>query len=75
MRAFDDVSGDELKPEMVRAARTEEMAYFKKIGVYQKMPRKVCLQENCREPIGVRWVDINKGDRLHPNYRSRLVAK
>ena len=23
----------------------------------------------------MRWVDINKGDRLKPNYRSRLVAK
>ena len=26
-------------------------------------------------PIQVRWVDINKGDDAHPNYRSRLVAK
>ena len=75
MRAFDDVSGDELKPEMVKAARAEEMLYFKKMGVYKKVPKKVCLQETGREPIGVRWVDINKGDNLHPNYRSRLVAK
>ena len=26
-------------------------------------------------PIGVRWVDVNKGDSNCPNYRSRLVAK
>ena len=25
--------------------------------------------------IGVRWIDINKGDSEHPDYRSRLVAK
>ena len=25
--------------------------------------------------IKTRWIDINKGDREHPNYRSRLVAK
>ena len=24
--------------------------------------------------VGARWVDINKGDNHHPNYRSRLVA-
>ena len=26
-------------------------------------------------PIGVRLVDINKGDSVNPNYRSRLAAK
>ena len=25
--------------------------------------------------ISVRWVDVNKGDDLHPKYRSRLVAR
>mgnify|MGYP003315960231 CR=1 FL=1 len=25
--------------------------------------------------IGVRWIDINKGDTQNPNYRSRLVAR
>ena len=28
-----------------------------------------------KKPIGVRWVDINKGDDQNPDYRSRLVAK
>ena len=28
-----------------------------------------------KAPIAVRWVDINKGDSAHPNYRSRSVAK
>ena len=31
--------------------------------------------ETGKAPIGVRWVDINKGDKVHPEYRSRLVAK
>ena len=26
-------------------------------------------------PIGTRWVDINKGDTVHPEFRSRLVAQ
>ena len=28
-----------------------------------------------KAPIGCRWIDINKGDDEHPEYRSRLVAK
>ena len=27
------------------------------------------------KPIGTRWVDINKGDDVDPNYRSRIVAQ
>ena len=60
---------------MVKKTRKEEMVYFKKMGVYKKVPTRVCLEATGREPIGVRWVDINKGDTTNPNYRSRLVAK
>ena len=28
-----------------------------------------------KAPIGIRWVDINKGDHVHPEYRSRIVAQ
>ena len=28
-----------------------------------------------KPPISVKWVDVNKGDDLNPNYRSRLVAR
>ena len=28
-----------------------------------------------KQPIGCKWIDINKGDAKNPNYRSRLVAK
>ena len=28
-----------------------------------------------KAPISVRWVDVNKGDDIRPNYRSRLVAR
>ena len=34
-----------------------------------------CLREAGKMPIGVRWVDVNKGDESQPNYRSRLVAR
>ena len=73
--AVDDQSGEELDAALVRLARKEEIAYFKSMKVYEKVSVSECLEETGRGPIAVRWVDINKGDRERPNYRSRLVAK
>ena len=74
MMATDDQSGEELEVKKVREARREEIVYFRSMKVYDKVPRAKCLAETGKPPIGVRWVDINKGDSLSPNYRSRLVA-
>ena len=73
--AFDDQSGARMKPELVAAARKEEIAYFKSMGVYQKVSTNECWAETGKAPIPVRWIDINKGHGSAPNYRSRLVAK
>ena len=73
--AYDDQSGAELDPEKVAAARLEEIVYFRQMGVYEKVDVKMCWDETGKNPIAVRWVDINKGDEQNPNYRSRLVAK
>ena len=35
----------------------------------------VCMAETGRPPIPTDRVDINKGDSLRPNYRSRLVCQ
>ena len=71
-QAFHDhVNGGELDPKKVRKARREEMAYFKKMHVYDKVDRSVCAASK-KKPIGVRWVDTVKSD---GSYRSRLVAK
>ena len=61
--------------ERVNKARAEDMREFKKHGVYTKVPIEECMRETGNKPIGHRWVDIDKGDRNNPNYRSRLVAK
>ena len=45
------------------------------MGVYKKVWNSECWQVTGKPPIGVRWVDVNKGDEVHPEYRSRLVAK
>ena len=75
MIAFDDVTGQELDPAMMRKARKEEIQYFKDMNVYEKVDINECWCETGKAPIAVRWVDINKGDTQNPLYRSRLVAK
>ena len=72
--AWDDVSGEELDPEEVRKARALEMQYVEQRGVWRKVPRTLATR-NGWKIIPTRWIDVNKGDRLQPNYRSRLVAK
>ena len=72
--AWDDVSNAELVPKLVREARDLEMAYFKKLGVYERVPRSYQVQTGGKI-IGVRWVDVNKGDATDTNYRSRLVGR
>ena len=72
---YDDMSGKELPEEGVRKARQEELGELKKHGVYRKVPLKECWEATGKEPIGTRWVDVNKGDEEKPDYRSRLVAQ
>ena len=73
--AWDDQSGAVLKPNLMIAARKEEIQYFKNMNVYEKVMLEECWEQTGKGPIDVRWVDINKGDEAQPNYRSRLVAK
>ena len=42
--------------------------------VYDKVPRSRAWRVG-KKVIGVRWIDISKGDSINPNYRSRMVAK
>ena len=71
----DDLTGQILKDELVVAARIKELEYFTRKGVWVKVPRQRARQATGHPPITVRWVDVNKGDEMNPNYRSRLVAR
>ena len=51
------------------------MSVVRKMEVWRKVRREECFQAIGRAPIKLRWADINKGDELHPKYRSRIVAK
>ena len=74
-RYRDDLTGQVLRDDLVRAARVQELTYFKDKGVWLKRPKAEARQVTGRLPITVRWVDVNKGDELNPRYRSRLVAR
>ena len=73
--AWDDVSGAELDPEAAKQARKEEIQYVRQMNLYTKVPISQCYEMTKRAPISVRWIDINKGDKERPNYRSRVVAR
>ena len=72
---YDNISGEWLDAELVRTARKEEMAEVKKHRVHEEVNIRECDGRTGKAPIGTRWVDINKGDSVHPGYRSRLVAQ
>ena len=74
-RFWDEMTGYELDSGLVRTAREEELIEFRKHQVYTKVPIKECWDQAGKQPIGTRWIDINKGDRINPEYRSRLVAQ
>ncbi len=59
--AWDDVTNAELLPDLVKKARETEMGYFAKLGVYEHATH-ADQQQTLGKIIGVRWVDVNKGD-------------
>ena len=67
---FDSVTGTPLKTDKVWEARREEMTWVKKQDLYEVVDEQVCWDETGRGPIGLKWVDRNKGDALNENYRN-----
>ena len=61
---IDDISGAALEKDLAIRARMTEMSFFKKLGVYTKEPRQSWMKV-----ITTRWIDRNKEDRDHPDYR------
>ena len=58
--AWDDVSNENLVPELVHAARAVEVEYFHKLGVYVKVSREHQVASGGKI-IGIRCVDVTKG--------------
>ena len=57
---WDDISGKELKPDLVRAAREEELKVVDEMGVWELRPISECVTVTGKKPVKVRWVDVTK---------------
>ena len=68
---MDDSTGHALDPKLVQAARADDMKSFKEMEVYVYVKRENARRNGDGKLVGVRWVDILKGDSV----RSRLVAQ
>ena len=71
----DDLTGEALDGHLVTMAKHEELTEVYRRSVWSEAPVGDCIRDTGKPPIPVRWVVINKGDKLHPNVRCRLVAK
>ena len=71
----DSVTGQPMNGDLVREARRKELEYFESMKVWIKKPREDSFKHMGKPPISVRWIDVNKGDDLNPECRSRLVAR
>ena len=73
-KAWDDVSGLPLDPELVAKARAVEMDFFKRMGVYTVVDGSD-QRRTGGKIIDLKWIDTNKGDSSNPNLRARLVGR
>ena len=74
LEAWDDLTGLSLDPKGVLDARRQELEYIDQKNVWDVAPREEARQ-NCWEITKSRWIDVNKGDDISAQYRSRLVGK
>ena len=75
MKYWDDTNGKELRGDLVKEARRDEIDEVRRMKVWTKVPRAQCIAETGKQPVKLRWVDRNKRDAKDPLYRSRIVAK
>ena len=81
---FDEYTGLELDPKLVRQGRTGEMDFMAELGkrvgckdgIWDVVPVSVCMERTGKPPIGVRWVEHDKNAGSDPpDVRCRLVVQ
>lgn len=72
---FDSKTGEVLDPELVEAARSEEMRFMNDLGMFADATVEECISHTGKKPVDTKWVDVNKGSKQDPQVRSRLVAR
>ena len=69
---YDDVSGEPLEEDAVRAAMKKEMESMASLGVFKKVEEKEAYDNPDAIIVGSRWVRIKKAD---GRTKCRLVAQ
>ena len=72
--AVDDVKGGPLDPREVKTAREKETQYLWDMEVYEYCTEAEARAQTGRNPVGLKWIDTNKGSAEAPRHRSRLVC-
>ena len=66
---------EDINPELLGAAREEELDFMKTIDMWEKSSYEECYLRTGRGPVSTRWVDVDKGRKGDSDVRSRLVAR
>ena len=74
LEAWDDLTELSLDPKGVLSARRQELDYIAQKKVCEVVPMEEARRDGWKI-IKSRWIDINKGDDIAAQYRSRLVGK
>ena len=74
-RVYRDVTGRTIDRKLVHDARQKELDFFNSKNVWSLREFEECRRKTGKLPVIVIWVDVNKGDDVSPNIRSRLVAR
>merc|ERR1712155_389724 len=72
--ASDDVKGGSLPAHLVHSARLKELKYLQDRKVYEYASVADAIRCTGKKPLGLKWIDTNKGDNVSVNIRSRLVC-
>ena len=66
--------GDPLDPREVKTAGEQEIKFLWDVEVCEYFTEAEALARTGRNPVGLKWIDTNKGSAEAPRYRSRLVC-
>ena len=72
--AEDDVKGGPLDPREVKNASDKKIRYLWDREVYEYSTEAQARARTGRNPVGLKWIDTNKGSAEAPRYRSRAVC-
>ena len=61
--------------KLIKAARQAEMKSFWEIPVYDYVPKAFAMSDSDGIIVDTTWVDVNKGTKNQPEWRSRLCAR